>query len=298
MSVFISTNGVANFIEEIFSEATIENILESASEVSVADVEGIILGVRGPINEKYFKIRELTTKVDTVSLLHLSVLKKHYDKYVLSSKEEDYIGIDFYKYFLGQCLPCQMKIRWDGRLDSPLSRFQPWWGMGLYMPYDQAVTIDENGKRHYVKMPITVDGRDWRGLENKASQEYYVAVKSGKYYSLIYSMSSDFLWEKALSVNECWFKSELAGIQRPPSYFTYDTVKALCKSWKNELIFGTDDGCQVWKHKNKNESPKINFYIPYHYKNWEHKLSEKDAKLVEKLSNTILRYIILRKKGV
>lgn len=182
-----------------------------------------------------------------------------------ATQEEEHQGIDWWVTYTNESVPIQFKLR-DKRKDIPVCRYQPLYG------------IDDT--RNIV-------GRDFRGLSDKKTQFYYVAYRDidGKLFSAIYRVSSDKLSELVVNLDKAWQKTEtqptkdiklMFGGNYNHSYFTNENVESWVKAGvRNKLVFNAKGIGEIWWKKNYNEGrPKLNFYLPYTFREETYHLSE------------------------
>lgn len=221
------------------------------------------------LHKQHFTTRQTISEANTAALMELLHQKGHFNTYRQATTEEDKGGIDWWTTYTPEEekeTTIQFKLR-DKQRDVPVVRFQPF---------------------HGIDKATTVDGRDWRGLRDKVSDQYYVGIRDAnkKYFVEVYRVSCAELWVLAEELYNEWLQAEKTN----PAFFTADIVKIWCENCRDKCVFYGSKGGQIWWKKNRNEgSPKFNMYIPYDCKNWSYSLTNEDALLVSNMAAEILK---------
>lgn len=196
----------------------------------------------------------------SISDLYTQILVKyleklrHFKSVRKATEAEDLDGVDWWVLYPNETepSPIQFKLR-DKRKDCPVCRFQPLYGL--------------DHEKNIV-------GRDFRGLRDKRSKNYYVAYRgTDKTFTCIYRMSSDTLHKLVVGLDEEWQKAETYPTNRindmfggtyNQSFFTHDNVQEwIGNRVNNKVVYRGSNGCEIWWKKNYNEGrPKLNMYIP------------------------------------
>lgn len=196
----------------------------------------------------------------TISDLYTQILIKYLEKLNhfkvvrKATESEDLDGVDWWVTYPDETEPSsiQFKLR-DKRKDCPVCRFQPLYG------------IDHEKN---------IDGRDFRGLRDKKSKNYYVAFRGAdKKFLSIYRISSSTLNKLVVDLDNEWSITDTVPTNRitdmfggryNKSFFTNANVKSWVENGvSNKMVFKGSNGCEIWWKKNRNEwSPKLNMYIP------------------------------------
>lgn len=208
------------------------------------------------LQEKDFGDRLKISDALTFLIVNYLVKVGHICAFRKATYEEDKDGaIDYWVDMNKACLePVQVKLRIKpGNNDIPVVRYQPFWG------------IDN---------PETIVGRDYRGIVEGQTTQYYVAAVQGDGSIEVYRTSKAKLKPILAEIDQAWEQHDPA---RPWLY-----CKRRCNSQKNsfllrtecdergkglKMIFGPGEdiqsGWQIWWQKNPNERfAKINFYLP------------------------------------
>lgn len=211
------------------------------------------------IHKEHFVIRLKATEQRTELLMKMLLNKKHFKSYRKAEKSEDLNGIDWWVVYPGEKIeqPIQFKLR-DKQQDIPIVRFYPF---------------------HGIDHEKTEVGRDFKGLLEGVSNQYYVATKT-----TLYRVPCNSLKKAALKLDENWKKAKDVRGDFSPEYFNAKMAQVWLKAniW-NKLVF-SDDGCEIWWKKNGNEKyPKFNMYIPSNkVKDWSFEFNDKDVQLLER----------------
>jgi hypothetical protein len=214
------------------------------------------------LHEANFNVRLKVSDTYTKILMKLLEKNGHFKKVVRqANKEEEHRGIDWWVIFDEKEVPIQFKLR-DKRKDVPVCRYQPLYGMDH----------DKN-----------VDGRDFRGIESKSSEFYYVAIRDkNKRFFQIYRCSSNKLRKLVMNCDKAWEKS--GGVYAKNFFNSKNVQEWVDKKVFTKLIFSDEYGCQIWWKKNRVEkSPKLNMYVPETFKEWEFKIDKNMADFIDKM---------------
>ncbi len=231
------------------------------------------------IHKESFKTRLAVADIYTSLLMKLLKKTGHFSEVVRkATKEEEDQGIDWWvKYTSTEVKPSQFKLR-EKRYDCPVCRFQP---------------------LHGLDSPRNVIGRDFRGLRDKMSEHYYVAVRDEDgLFDSVYRLNSATLGKLVMEADAEWATAITKPTSKPKDMWggTYNKdyfTSSLVQEWteqkvSNKLIFSASNGIQFWWKKNFNEgSPKINMYVPRKYKDWDYDINASDARLIEKVFKQI-----------
>lgn len=201
------------------------------------------------LKDKHFLDRISSTDKRTYALM---ILLEKYDHWTIENfptLEEDKKGVDLWVSYdnimNGKTLPIQFKIREGGRKDFIISRYQPCWGLDL--PVTNSYNSSENIEQ-------TVNGRDWRNLQENNSTAYYIATtnKFNDFTDVSY-VTCKALKKAVQSLNNDW---EASGAKEK---YTNSVIKKMLNV-RSRSVFNNEYG-DVFFQKNKNESPKFLMYI-------------------------------------
>ncbi len=209
------------------------------------------------LQERKFSERlEVTDKLSEYLMKYL-VHKGHIESFKKATYEEDMFGaIDFWITKDGLTKPIQFKLRIkQGNSDFPIVRYQPFYG-----------TDCDN----------TVVGRDYKGLTEGQTTDYYVTAKNSDGSIEIYRASKEKILPVLEHIDSAW---KLYDRSRPWNIshdrFTNELNSRMIQQsggkQKVQMIFGPaeDDtvSWQIWWQKNAREKfSKINFYLPSNLK--------------------------------
>jgi hypothetical protein len=220
------------------------------------------------------KISDAFTKL----LVTYLKLKDHFQPLRKASYEEEMQGIDWWVTYPNEteASPIQFKLR-DKRFDVPVVRFQPFLGHG------------------HVR---SEEGRDYRGIVQKASRFYYVGIRnSSGLFSTVYRCPSAVLNEEVTALDREWKAAVSEPTARPRErggsygfdYFSIENVRNwLDHGVGNKLVFTSSTGSQIWWKKNPNEgTPKLNMYIPHRLRDWTQSISDSEGKQIKRLVGRI-----------
>lgn len=204
-----------------------------------------------------FQNRLKVSDDQTEMLMNILLDEGHFSFFRKASTEEDRSGIDWWVVYPGETeeQPIQFKLRVKQK-DLPICRYQPFYG---------------------VDHPKTVEGRDWRGIRDRKSTQYYVGVcsKAG-HYTEIYKVPCDILRSIMIDLDQEWRAVEGRFENYAPQLFTEEIFNIwIEKSVRDRKVFTSENGCQIWWKKNFNEPyAKFNMYIPYEFNDWSMSLNK------------------------
>jgi glucan-binding YG repeat protein len=194
------------------------------------------------LHNKHFIDRQEISTALSYGIMEKLFEKKIIKSFIRAKKTEDISGVDYF-FTWEKDGPdkklIQFKNREDKFQDFPVSRFQPFYGVG-------------NSK--------TKDGRDYRALRDKKNDYYFTAVKpDGKNYSEIIIIESAKLFDLILEAEKEWF-----GNEDPWLYFNTELCEKTT-NW-NKKLKTASNGVQAWFKRTASEAAaKINIYVPRIY---------------------------------
>jgi len=204
-------------------------------------------------NKHFLHRQEVSTKLSYELMEKLFNLKKikFFQKAVI---EADKSGIDYFFRWTdgdeepnkGQLIKAQFKNREDKYQDVPISRFQPFYGVG-----------HQRSK----------DGRDYRALRDNMNDVYLTAIKpDGVNYSEILVINSTKLFNLVLEAEKEWFSDSTP--------WAYIDALACDKINKNDKkLKKASNGVEAWFKRTKSEkAAKINMYVPRDYVDYSIKI--------------------------